>query len=184
MRSGTIHEVVISEDRKLIKPHHDANDPVKRWLTCTDHHAPKSIGIDMISSRIFTITAEGLLTVWDLKDFNIIYQFNFKKKAQALEAFKITNRILLIFEHDVHVLDSDPKTNKFNDLKPYNLILNKITFATLNQDEQILGIATISAAQPDVTLYATDGGLVKIKQITGFKSSIRYLDFSTDNFYM
>jgi hypothetical protein len=84
----------------------------------------------------------------------------------------------------VHVLDSDPKTNKFQDLKPYNLILNKITFATLNQDEQILGIATISAAQPDVTLYATDGGLIKIKQITGFKSSIRYLDFSTDNFYM
>jgi len=37
MRTGSVYEVVISEDRKIIKPHHDALvDPVKRWLKCTD----------------------------------------------------------------------------------------------------------------------------------------------------
>jgi hypothetical protein len=48
----------------------------------------------------------------------------------------------------------------------------------------LLGVATISAATPEVTLFATDGGFMKLKQIFGFKSSIKYLDFSTDNFYM
>jgi len=35
-----------------------------------------------------------------------------------------------------------------------------------------------------ITLYSTDGGFMKLKQIFGFKSSVRYLDFSTDNYYM
>lgn len=81
--------------------------------------------------------------------------------------------------------DSDPKTNKFEEKADYALILNQITYATLNQNEQILGVATISAAAPEVTLYSTDGGgFMKLKQIFGFKSSISYLDFSTDNGYM
>jgi len=33
-------------------------------------------------------------------------------------------------------------------------------------------------------LFATDGGFIKIKQIVGFSSSIKYLDFSTDNYFM
>jgi hypothetical protein len=45
-------------------------------------------------------------------------------------------------------------------------------------------VATISQAQPEVTLFATEGGFMKIKNLTGFKSSIKYLDFSTDNCYM
>lgn len=45
-------------------------------------------------------------------------------------------------------------------------------------------MATVSAAAPEVTLYAADLGFTKLKQIFGFKSTIRYLDFSTDNYYM
>lgn len=46
-------------------------------------------------------------------------------------------------------------------------------------------MATISTAkQPEVTLYSTEGGFMKLKQIFGFKAAIKYLDFSTDNFYM
>jgi hypothetical protein len=48
-----------------------------------------------------------------------------------------------------------------------------------------LGVATISASAPEVTLYSTDGGgFMKLKQIFGFKSAISFLDFSTDNQYM
>jgi hypothetical protein len=74
MRTGSIYEVVISEDRKIIKPNHDALvDPIKRWLKCTDQEMPKSVGIDMISSRIYTITQNGLLSVWELITFDIIF---------------------------------------------------------------------------------------------------------------
>lgn len=45
-------------------------------------------------------------------------------------------------------------------------------------------MATVTAAAPEVTLYAAEMGFQKLKQIFGFKSTIRYLDFSTDNYYM
>ena len=91
---------------------------------------------------------------------------------------------MLVFEHELVVLDCDPKKSTYADMPEYYLILNLITYATLASTEQILGVATVSAAQPEVTIYAVDAGFVKIKQIVGFKSSIRYLDFSTDNNFM
>lgn len=45
-------------------------------------------------------------------------------------------------------------------------------------------MATTSAAAPEVTLYDTDKGFNKIKTLYGFKSSILYIDFSTDNYYL
>lgn len=62
--------------------------------------------------------------------------------------------------------------------------LNTITFATLNHNEKLLGVATTSAARPEITLYSTANGFMKLTQIFGFKSSVRYLDFSTDNYYL
>lgn len=73
MRTGSVYEVKISEDSKIVKPHHDKKDPVKRWLKAIDHEIPKSVGIDMVSSRIYTLTQHGLFTVWDLGTFDIIY---------------------------------------------------------------------------------------------------------------
>jgi len=185
MRTGSIYEVNISDDNKIIKPHHDAtSDPVKRWIKCTDHELPKSVGIDMISSRIYTLTQKGLFSVWELNTFDIIFQRNFHKLSQGMSAFRLSNRVLLVFEHDIMVLDSDPKTNQFDEISDYSLTLNTITYATLNHNEKLLGVATTSAAAPEVTLYSTEGAFLKLKQIFGFKSSIRYIDFSTDNFYM
>lgn len=77
MRTGSIFEVCISEDSKIIKPHHGEKDPLKRWLKCVDDQLPKSIGMDMISSRIFSITGNGLFCVWDLSTFDMIFKKNF-----------------------------------------------------------------------------------------------------------
>jgi len=67
MRTGSIFEVEIAEDSKIIKPHHDALvDPIKMWLRGADHQMPKSVGMDMISSRIFTLTSNGIFLVWNL----------------------------------------------------------------------------------------------------------------------
>lgn len=76
---------------------------------------------------------------------------------------------MLVFSHEIIVCDYS--TPKFDEKADYNLILNQITFATLSYNEQILGVATISAAAPEVTLYSTDGGgFMKLKQIFGFKA--------------
>mmetsp|Transcript_15651 Transcript_15651/g.21192 ORF Transcript_15651/g.21192 Transcript_15651/m.21192 type:complete len:96 (+) Transcript_15651:161-448(+) len=91
---------------------------------------------------------------------------------------------MLVFEHEIMVLDTDPMSNHFDELREYSLALNTITYATINQNERLLGVATVSAAAPEVTLYAATTGFQKLKQIFGFKSTIKYLDFSTDNYYM
>lgn len=97
---------------------------------------------------------------------------------------KLSNNVLLVFEHEIKMLDSNPKTNTFLEMTEYSMNLNTITFATMNQNEKLLGVATTSAARPEITLYSTANGFMKLTQIFGFKSTIRYLDFSTDNYYL
>ena len=59
MRSGTIYEVPLIEESRtgLIRPSTNVSEPqVKRLMKCSDNEILKSIGIDMVSARIFTIT--------------------------------------------------------------------------------------------------------------------------------
>ena len=62
----------------------------------------------MISSRVFTVTANGLFSVWDLVTFDIVYQKNYDKKTRFLQPFRLTNRLMLVFEHEICVVDSNP----------------------------------------------------------------------------
>ena len=55
-RSGAIYETAISDESKIIKPTVGDKGQIKKWIKCVDHETPKSIAIDMISSRIFFLT--------------------------------------------------------------------------------------------------------------------------------
>jgi WD40 repeat protein len=122
--------------------------------------------------------------VWDIYTFDIIFQKNYNKLTRSLRALRLSNNVLLVFEHDIRMLDSDPKRNSFAEMTEFSMTLNTITYATLNHNEKLLGVATTSAAKPEITLYSTTNGFMKLTQIFGFKSTIRYLDFSTDNYYL
>lgn len=139
----------------------------------------------MISSRIYAITAGGIFTCWDLQSYNILHVQNFSKPAQNVISFKLSNKVMLVFNNEVKVLDSNPVTNYFRTLEGYSLNPNSITDCKLNHNEKILGLATVTAASPQITLYDTEGEKFReLKTLYGFKSSIRYLDFSTDNYYL
>ena len=154
------------------------------WIRNNDNEMPRSIGMDIVSNRIFMITSSGFFSVYDSKTFEVIYKKKFNKTAFLLESFKLSNLVMIVFEHDIIVLDSSTDTITFDDLKEYSLTLNTITMAKINTNEKLLAVATVSAAQPEVTLFAIDNGFAKLKQIFGFKSSVKYLDFSSDNYYM
>lgn len=104
------------------------------------------------------ITKHGLFTVYELSGFDVVFQKKFNKVALRLHSFRLTNRVMIVFEHDIMVLDSDPLYNTFDELREYTLALNTITYATMNLNESLLGVATISAAAPEVTLYAAQAG--------------------------
>lgn len=60
----------------------------------------------MISSRIYTLTKKGFFSVWDLSTFDVIFTKSFHKPSKALFSFKLTNKVLLVFENEIIVLDS------------------------------------------------------------------------------
>jgi hypothetical protein len=96
--------------------------------------------------------------VYELKGFEVIYQKNFNKNTMRLHSYRLSNKVMLIFEHEIMVLDTDPFKGAFDELREFTLALNTITYATMNQNERLLGVATVSGAAPEVTLYAADVG--------------------------
>jgi len=50
-------------------------------MKCIDHEEPIAVAVDIVSQRIFTMTAAGLFTVFDLLTFNVIFQKDFHKVA-------------------------------------------------------------------------------------------------------
>jgi len=157
---------------------------MRKIIRCIDHEKPKSISIDMISSRIYILTEKGYFSVWSLLSFDVLFQKNFFKNAKSLISFRHSNKVMLVFENEIYVLDSNPNYNTFDELPSYTLKLNQISDSKLNYNEKILGVATTSAAAPEVTLYDTENGFSKMKTLYGFKSAIKYIDFSTDNYYL
>lgn len=81
---------------------------IKRWIRCIDHETPKSISIDMISSRIYILTQKGFFSVWDLVSFDVKFQKNFFKMSKSIISFKLSNKVMLVFENEIIVLDSNP----------------------------------------------------------------------------
>ena len=75
-----------------------------------------------------------------------------------MHSFRLSNKVMLVFEHEICVLNTDPLQSTFDIIDDYSLSLNTITYATINQNERLLGIATITAAAPEVTLYAAENG--------------------------
>ena len=103
------------------------------------------------------LTSKGLFTVYDLKSFDVVFHKHFGRGALRLHSFRLSNRVMIVFEHDIMVMETDPLSNTFDELIEYRLALNTITYATMNQNERLLGVATISAAAPEVTLYSAEG---------------------------
>jgi len=46
---------------------------IKKWIRSNDNEAPKSVGIDVVSNRIYMITQKGSFFVYDLTNFDVIY---------------------------------------------------------------------------------------------------------------
>jgi hypothetical protein len=77
MRTGSILEVVIKNEKKD-KPGATMDKvDTRRWVKCADHDAPKSVALDITSQRVFVVTENGNFQVWNLKTFDVIFTKNF-----------------------------------------------------------------------------------------------------------
>ena len=169
MRSGSIFEMQVAEQQSSgvskqlmegLNPS-DQKSKVRKWLKCSDHEVPISVDVDLVAQRVFTITGAGLFTVFDVLTFDIICQKEFRKTAQNLISFKMQNKVMLVFEGDIVVLDSN-FTGGYDELREYELRLNKISDAKLNQNEKVLGVASLQTGTPEISLYETENGFAKL----------------------
>ena len=85
-----------------------------------------------------------------------------------------------VFDGDIIIL-SGSEQNEFDELKEYELKLIKINDAKINENENILAVATTSSTTPEVHLYEIYDGFNKLTTFFGFNATIKYIDFSTDN---
>lgn len=97
---------------------------MRKIIRCIDHEKPKSISIDMISSRIYILTEKGYFSVWSLLSFDVLFQKNYFKNAKSLISFRHSNKVMLVFENEIYVLDSNPNYNTFDEMPSYTLKLN------------------------------------------------------------
>ena len=65
------------------------------------------------------ITHKGLFTVYELKGFDVIFQKNFNQNALRLHSFRLSNRVMIVFENEIILLDSDPLSNAFDELREF-----------------------------------------------------------------
>ena len=149
-----------------------------------DHESPKSISVDMISSRVFAITDKGLFIVWDLATLDQKYSKNYYKPSKAVISFRFSNKVMIVFENEIIVVDSNPTASKYDELVEYKLALNPISDVKLNYSENLLAVATYSASAPDISIFEVNYGFKRKTNIVGFKTAIKHIDFSTDNKYL
>jgi hypothetical protein len=158
MRSGTILEMPISDDDSaMVRPNMDRKTKVRKWMACIDNETPIAVAVDMVSERIFTMTKEGLFTTWDLMTFDVIFSRDFYMIAHNIIAFKLQNKVLLVFEHEIKVIDSTLE-GSYEELPDFHLKLNQISDAKLNSNEKLLGVALTQNSTPQVAIYSTDLG--------------------------
>ena len=81
-----------------------------------DHEEPISVGADLNTKRIYALTAAGLFTVFDLMSFNVIYQRDFKEVSNNMISYRLSERVMIIFENGIAVLDANSDNNSFDEL--------------------------------------------------------------------
>ena len=138
-------------------------------MKCIDHEVPIAVSVDMVSQKIFTMTTAGIFTVFDCLTFNITFQKDFHKISINIIAFKSTNKVLVVFDNDISVLDAN-LNGGYDELREYELKLNKISDAKLNTKENIMGVAQVSGGVTEISLFETSGGFAKLTSFHGFKA--------------
>lgn len=113
-----------------------------------------------------------------------MYSRDFSKVSQNIIAFAHSQKVLLVFDSDIQVVDANIKNTGYVELKEYEIKLNKISDAKLNQSEKLMGVASIRGSTPEVILYEVNDGFAAVNKFSGFKASIKYVDFSTDSSFI
>lgn len=111
-RSGDIYELRRPKGSELKEQHGVTNKENKiARLNCHDHETPKAIGFSNTNDRIFAITQMGLFSVWEISTLKMIHSYSFHKQTVGMIVFRNKMLLLLAFENEILMLNTDRKSN-------------------------------------------------------------------------
>ncbi len=157
--SHNISNIDISKSQNDIKNKNLFNFYVNKNILFNffDDQPPIDIAIDTFSKRIFCISHKGFFYVYMKKNMKLIYTYDFKIKTKKIYHFKYQNRLLIVFENSLCVLDTitnkGDKNNfceEFNRLPLFDLNAGFISDLQISSNEKLMAIASVNNSNPQL----------------------------------
>lgn len=83
---------------------------VKLRINCTDHELPRVVAFSGNSEKLYSITQKGLFSVWNIAKLKRIYMKHFHRDTLSMVVCKLSSKIIIAFEQEIIVLDSENYT--------------------------------------------------------------------------
>eukprot|EP01016_Furgasonia_blochmanni_P022356 TRINITY_DN24386_c0_g1_i1.p1 TRINITY_DN24386_c0_g1~~TRINITY_DN24386_c0_g1_i1.p1 ORF type:complete len:291 (+),score=52.47 TRINITY_DN24386_c0_g1_i1:64-936(+) len=134
-------------------------------------------------------TAKGLFSVWDTETLQKLYSKSFFRDTLGMTVCKNSNKIIIGFDTDILVLSSLQQTG-YIVINSFQLkYKSSISDFKISYNEKLIAVAL--APSPDsnarIELYEIEDETKTFKLlclVDNLTSSVEFLDFSTDNFYL
>lgn len=81
-------------------------------MCCCDHEIPKVVGFSENKERIFYISDKGFFMVWESRTLLCRYEQPYKKPTINMHVSQKKPEIILCFQKEIIVLDTDEKNYK------------------------------------------------------------------------
>lgn len=185
-QSGDVYELSYEVNADL--------DALVKVSAAIDSQNIQSMACDVTSTIMFTLSASGIFSIWDLQLFAQVYTFDFNNKGIKLCVFHkrqfeetehgkntfvvlgFDNQILLI-----KVMDS----NDHEILEDFTFQAKNVTDMHLSANEKYLAVACNNDQKSQVDIYLVQSSSFDLdKNLFGFRGPVVRLDFSTDGYYL
>lgn len=129
-------------------------------LNFFDDNPPIDIAIDSSSKRIFCISSQGFFYVYTKKNFKLVHTQDFKMKVKKIYHFKYQNKLLIVFENSLCVLDTtiinrgEKKNFNSNEdfvrIPIFDLNTGLINDLKISSNEKLMAIASVNNSIPQL----------------------------------
>ena len=186
-QNGDIYELSYESNADL--------DALVKISAAIDSYNIRSMACDISSSFLFTLSAEGIFSMWDLKSFSQLYSYDFKKKGIKLHVFKkkhfneYDSKLLFIvlgFENQISLIKMlGLDSIEHEVIESFETEFTNVTDLKVSTDEKYLAVACNNDQKPQVDIHIIHSDSFTLdKNLYGFRSPVIRLDFSTDGYYL
>ena len=182
---NTTFQTSLKESKDLIKPIYN----------CFDDDSPLFCDFSYNNKIIFSSSKMGTLCIYRFENSILLYRQYFQKKIVNMIVMNTNPYLILGFEDKVsfyNVLNIEKGI--FTNIESFTLKCNlSINDLKITMDEKLLAMSIYinpkkkTKESPQIQIYSIDKELkqlILIQKIDNLSSSIEFIDFSTENFYL